>query len=435
MSNSLESIILYFTALTMQLVVAPIDVNKGKDEIKEILSLVNYNALVCNVPDIDFVSHKIDIGSLNAISLDDKNSDINDLDIFYKVDYDKLFLLTFTSGSTGTPKGVMHSFNNLVLSAMAFKSKFNFGKENIFYHNLPMAYMAGILNLVILPFISTSKIVLGERFSISSIMRFWDIPIKYSVNTFWFIPTIITLLLRLDRGQDGLNYASNSKIVGCVGTAPLNVKAKRSFEEKYNIPLYESYGLSETLFVATNYPEEQEPEGSVGELLDGVELDFREDGEIVINVPWMFLGYLNVQTDDCFEKGKFISGDFGIVSKNNLLTITGRKKDLIIRGGTNISPKRIEDFVNNKFDIFEESVILGMEDMSLGEKIVCFFVPRKGVFSEDKKKELSAEVITKLGKDYQIDEFVGLVDIPKNVNGKVDKFKLRELYKIDDNKN
>jgi long-chain acyl-CoA synthetase len=260
-------------------------------------------------------------------------------------------------------------------------------------------------------------------------MRFWDAPIKYSVNTFWFIPTIIALLLKLDRGTNGIEYAENREIIGCVGTAALNPQIKRLFQERYNILLYESYGLSETLFVTTNYPGDPVGENSVGSVLEDVDLAFSQDNEILIDVPWMFLGYLNVDAKEYFENGKFRSGDLGTIDKQGSLVITGRKKDLIIRGGTNISPKRIEDFIST-FNVFEEIAIVGSEDINLGEKIACFFVPKEDSFSEDTKKELNMAVIKELGSDYRIDEFVRMDAIPKTTSGKVDKQKLKNSMMV-----
>ena len=181
--NSIDLIVMYFVSLIMQLVVIPIDPTKNKHEIDEILSYVNYKVTICNTKTHNHIPKSIDITYFNLVLKNHTN--YNDLNIFTRLNYDSLFLITFTSGTSGSPKGVMHSFNNLILSAIAFNKKFNFNKKNTFYHNLPMSYMAGILNLLVLPFISESKIVLGKRFNVSDTLAFWDIPIKYNVNTFW----------------------------------------------------------------------------------------------------------------------------------------------------------------------------------------------------------------------------------------------------------
>lgn len=421
--NSIELVILYFTSILMNLRVVPIDPEKGVSDIKEIMSHVDYKTLIAN-EGFDFLQKKIHIKEL--IDVQCKSAKKEDLELFDSIDYDAIYLIAFTSGSTGIPKGVMHSFNNLIQSAISFNSKFTFGSQNIFYHNLPMTYMAGILNLLVLPIISKSKIVLGKRFNISNISEFWDIPIQYSANTFWLIPTIIELLLRLDRNPKGIQYAKSGKIIGCVGTAPLNPITKYEFEQKYSISLYESYGLSETLFVATNFPDSDEA-GTVGKTLDGVEINFLEDDEIVIKVPWMFLGYHNMKTDQLLKNDRFPSGDIGTRNESNYNIVTGRKKDLIIRGGINISPKKIEDYIRKHHSV--EVVILGVPDKFIGEKTVCFFVPNT-TFDQ---KQINKEILQEMGRNYHIDQFVEIAEIPKNLNGKVDKPKIRETYGLEIN--
>jgi len=424
--NCVDYLVFFFVSLMMKLTIVPIDPYKGNEEISEILSYVNPRYIISETKLSESNFQMLDINFFRKDLYRKENIDKNQLDVFESLDYDKTFLITFTSGSTGTPKGVMHSFNNLVKSAVSFNKKFNFNKENIFYHNLPMSYMAGILNLIILPLISECKIVLGERFEISKIATFWNIPIRYSVNTFWFIPTILELLLKLDRGTKGICYTKNNSIIGCVGTAPLSHRTKWEFEEKYGIKLYESYGLSETLLVSTNFPS-KDKSGTVGKILDDIELKFRDDNEVIINTPWMFLGYLNLENEDKFlEDGKYRTGDFGNIDEEGFLKITGRKKDLIIKGGINISPKRIEDFISN-FNLFEECVVLGIADQYLIEKTVCFFIPNQ-YYKEHMKKNLNRDISEKLGRDYHIDEFIALDDLPKNSNGKIDKSKIREIY-------
>ncbi len=354
-----------------------------------------------------------------------KSDDVSELENITKLNFDNLFIITFTSGSTGKPKGVMHSFNNFILSSISFRDRFSFNRDNVFYHNLPMSYIGGILNLIVLPFISESKIVVGERFNVSNITKFWQTPIKYSANTFWFIPTIISLLLKLDRGNDGIDYTEKNTIVGLVGTAPLNEQAKFDFQEKYGISLFESYGLSETFFIATNFPNNDRA-GSPGKLLDGVSLTFSPDEEILLDVPWMFFGYVGLDNKKYFQDKKYLSGDLGKID-DEFLYIIGRKKDLIIKGGTNLSPKKLEDFLN-KLDIFEECVIIGTEDSVLGEKIVCVFVSNEKNMNNELTKETNRKIIDRLGLDYQIDEFFKIEEIPRNINGKIDRPKIREIY-------
>ena len=148
--NSVELIALYFAALLLEITVVSIDPNRGIEEIKQ----------MCSVRECKFYFGKnLDINKkFEPISNLIKNKifnsvDKNALDIFVGLNYNSLFTITFTSGSTGIPKGVMHSFNNFVKSSLLFKNRFEFSKNDIFYHNLPLSYIGGLLNLLILPFV------------------------------------------------------------------------------------------------------------------------------------------------------------------------------------------------------------------------------------------------------------------------------------------
>ncbi len=408
MDNSLELLTLYFASLAAGLKVVPIDPQKGENDIKDILAQLPNKKIV---KQSDGIFKKI-----SSVPVEKKSAEI-----FAGVDYNASYLISFTSGSTGRPKGVMHSFGNLTLSALAFNKRFNFGAGNIFYHNLPMTYMAGILNLIFLPFLAGSKIIIGTRFGVDKMARFWELPIKYRANTFWFAPTFLSLLLQLDRDKLGLAKIRRSKILGCVGMAPLNAKLKNDFEKKYKISLYESYGLSETLFVSSSY-QDSNLAGSVGKPLAGVKIKFEKDGELTIRTPWNFQGYLGGKAAE-----SFFSGDLGKSDEDGNIFITGRKKDLIIRGGLNISPRRIEDFlVAEKF--CRECAVLGLPDPNLGEKTTCFLVSDKLLSKNYMQQHINAQIVKKLGRSCQVDEFIVLAQLPKNINGKIDKIKIREIY-------
>lgn len=424
-SNSLELIILYFSSLFLGLKIIPIDVEKGINEIQEILSFSNFDLLILEKIQIESAKPTLSINEFKMISTD--LVDISKIVSIKKIDYDAIYLITFTSGSTGTPKGVMHSFRNLFESSNSLNEIYNFSKNNIFYHNLPMSYMAGILNLIVLPLICECKIVIGTRFSISNISNFWEIPIKYSANTFWFIPTILELLLKLDRTDEGTKYSKNKKLLGLVCTAPLNSKTKTQFEEKYFIPLYENYGLSEMLFVSANSKDFQK-NNSVGKLLKNVELILDQEKEIMIKVPWMFKNYFNTDSTNFFKNDFYLTGDLGKLDSENFLFIIGRSKDIIIKGGFNISPKKIE-YLLHDFKFIDDAAIIGTKDEILGEKIVCFIVSNIN-FQENEKKLINFEITKKLGISYRIDIFFVLDKIPRTTSGKIDKPKIREKFNL-----
>jgi acyl-CoA synthetase (AMP-forming)/AMP-acid ligase II len=104
----------------------------------------------------------------------------------------------------------------------------------------------------------------------------------------------------------------------------------------------------------------------------------------------------------------------------------GRKKDLIIKGGMNISPKRIEDFIIG-LKIFDEVAILGIEEYYMGEKIVCFYLSEEPNLN-DKIKSTNNQIVQKLGLYFKIDEFVKLKTLPKTPSGKINKPALKAKY-------
>ena len=134
----------------------------------------------------------------------------------------------------------------------------------------------------------------------------------------------------------------------------------------------------------------------------------------------MFLGYVGLDNNQFFDnKGRYFSGDLGILDTDGFLQITGRKKDLIIKGGFNISPKKIEDFIMD-LGVLEQVVVLGFDDLYMGEKIVCFFITKKINYNDD-LKAINKQIITRLGQDYKVDEFKKLDSIPRTTSGKVNK--------------
>ena len=426
LENSVDLVTLFFSSLLIGNTIIPIDPRKGKTEREEILNQFSKKKIISSK------NNSVHDSFIEIDKLKDQfhKSSIKDLEIFDHVDFEKNFLITFTSGTSGTQKGVIHSFRNLIQSALSFNQKFDFGKSNRFLHNFSMTYMAGILNLIVLPLVSKSQIILAEQTTGVNIANFWNTVKKFSANTFWLNPTMLELMLILDRSDEGKKYVKNEKITICVATAPLNASTKKRFEQKYDVKTFESYGLSETLFISTNFPYNDKL-SSVGKILENVKLKFSEN-EILVNLPWKFLGYHNLVTEEFFDESYFLTGDLGSIDENGFLSLIGRKKEIIIKGGINISPRKIEDFIK-ELKILDEVVILGFPSKLLGEKIVCV-----GLISKNDldflKKSINRQILEKLGRDYCVDEFVSLDKIPKNLNGKIDKIKIQRILeeKIND---
>ena len=417
-ANNYRLLCLYWSALILGANIVPLDSLKGKQEIQDMADMVA----------ADIVISDVSLEWSESLSLDDIDRMADGIDVldfpgYEKLDFDVDYLTIFTSGSTGVAKGVVHSFRNLFLSAVAFGEKFDFSAENVFFHNFPMSFMAGVLNTFIKPLVWGSQIVVGERQAVTSAFSFWDTVIKYSVNTFWFNPTFAHLLLQLDRGTTGIDYCRGCKITACIGTAHLDVKVKHSFEEKYGFELFESFGLSETLFISTNTPKVERVSGSVGVPLSGINLQFSEDGEIILNTPWTLKRYWGGEK---LNDKSFLSGDMGELDNNGNLFITGRKKDLIIKGGINVSPKKIEKYISEQFSPDGLLLVIGLPDPVMGEKTALFYQDEN--LGSEQQKAINLALQRDLGKDYIVDRFIFLKTFPVNNNGKTDKLKMRKDF-------
>jgi long-chain acyl-CoA synthetase len=382
-----------------------IDPTRGDADIDAMLETANVDRLLTNADDL--------LDRDVAVSLTDfdptqtgKESALSAVD---EINMEKPFLTTFTSGTTGTPKGVVHSLGNLLHTSKRFGERFDFDSADTFYHALPMAYMAGILNGLLLPMVHGSTVVIGPRAHVTNAGKHLDLAADAGVNVFWFTPTILSLLSRMAPGP----YEGPADAIGCVATEPLPGDLRQEFEREYEIPLYETYGLSETLFLTTEHPDHPSREG-VGPFLEDVEYRFGDDGELLVNVPWALKGYLGEETP--LDEGWFATGDLARV-KNETVVISGRKKDVIVRGGVNISPERVEQSLHES-GLVEDVAIIGRDAPTVGEEIVCAFVPEEDF---DETSELREYVVDTLGSDYRIDEFVSFRSLPRDDEGELDR--------------
>jgi long-chain acyl-CoA synthetase len=404
--NSAIPVTVYLSALLSGRLVYAIDPSRGDQDIAEMLAIADGEHLLTD--DSSLLNHE-DAVELRPVPPRDtsKSEALNRLS---EAEMDDQFLVTFTSGTTGTPKGVLHSFENLVQASLRFGERFGFSTDNTFYHTLPMGYMAGILNALVLPLCHGSKIVVGRRTSAATAAQFFEPAMESGVNVFWLTPTILRMLLQLCSGP----YDDADSAVGCVATEPLATELQEEFEAEFEIDLYETYGLSETLFITTEYPGDGGDQTGVGPTLSNVDLQVETDGELLVDAPWLFLDYVN--RDGAIKQGHtYQTGDIGEVC-DGTVHITGRKKDLIVRNGINISPTRIEEVLSALSSVSGVAVF-GRETDDVGEQVVAVV---EADAESVRKRTLEQEIVDELGTDHRPDDIVLVEELPRTEDDSVD---------------
>ncbi len=350
---------------------------------------------------------------------------------FAAADDDDVFLTMFTSGSSGTPKGIHLCYRGLVGNGLAFAARLGLGRASRFYNILAMTYLGGLYNLLLIPILAEGSLVLDGVFGPGNMYSFWERVRAHAVNTLWFSPTILSMLLSLDDGED-LSFLRTQIQHGLCGMAPLPVDLKKRFEQKFGFPLYENYGLSETTFLTTSFPGLPAKPGSVGTPLDGVQvqvvapdlqpLDVGQEGQIVARTPYLMKGYDETGSASALPTGAFLTGDVGHLDAAGELVITGRVKDIIIRGGVNISPRTIEDVIY-RLDGVQEAAVVGTPHPVYGEEVALVVRLRGAVTEADVRQHCEANIA-----HFQRPKHILLVEeLPKGATGKIQKSAVRQL--------
>jgi acyl-coenzyme A synthetase/AMP-(fatty) acid ligase len=448
--NCRELAVLYFACLYAGATIVPINPNLSASDVRFILlscdpRLVVASASLCKRvaaaggapimlataqdPVADPHTSAIDLAALTPLApfhpLESANA--NDL-----------FVIVYTSGTTAKPKGLAHRIGGMFRNARAFAEQQGIGHDSRFYLTLSMAYMGGFYNLLILPFLHGASVVIDHVFDARSSLSFWDRASRHQANTLWLAPTVMSILLKMDRGHLGEEFCRKSVRRSFVGFAPLPLKVKADFEARYGVWMIENYGLSETLFVAARSNESASGTGYVGEVLPGIELRVvgedgspllpGADGEIQVLTPDLMAGYLNEtgQLKKVNAAEWFPTGDFGRLDRTGALFVTGRKKDIIIRGGVNVSPVAIEETLLRGKGIVDAAVVSIPHEL-YGEDIVAVLKLEPGVEMETILDSVMEHARQELAVHQQPARYIAIDDFPRTANGKVQKSQLREL--------
>ncbi len=343
-------------------------------------------------------------------------------------------LLMYTSGTTGVPKGVVHTHASLLAGGWTTAVAHELKPSDRALCVLPLYHINGLCVTVIAPLVSGGSSVICPKFSNSA---FWDHCEKYKVTWFSVVPTIISHLLH--GNTDPSDAARANLRFGRSASAPLAADTQSSFETRFGLPIVETMGLTETAaqILSNPLPPGVRKIGSPGIAFgnevtiltpEGVKQDANETGEIAIRGPNVMLEYLdndeatqNTKTSD----GWLLTGDLGYMDDDGYVFVSGRLKELIIKGGENISPREIDDSLYAHPDVVEAGAFAIACD-TYGQRVEA------AVKLADNSQASEADLLelcrSKLGKFKSPDRIHFLAELPKGPSGKIQRLKLLDLF-------
>lgn len=349
--------------------------------------------------------------------------------------HETAFIL-YTSGTTGRAKGVRLTVHGMLwVTAACWAPIAGLAASDTLLSPLPL-FHSYALNLSVLTVLATGATAhIMERFSTAEALRL----LKSREFTFFpGVPTMFHYLLQAARGDDHLKLPDLRLCVsaGAIMPATLN----REFEEKFGVQLLDGYGITETSTMVTmNWPAGGRVLGSCGIPLPGLavrivdlngnDVDANAEGELIVRGPNVMPGYHNKpdETRSALRAGWYHTGDLAKSDLNGFITITGRLKELIIRGGQNIAPAEIEEAAST-FPAVLDCAVVGIAHEHLGEVPALFVVSRQGQHLEI--EDLLAHCRARLSA-YKIPQVVQTIaEIPRTGSGKIIRYKLRELITL-----
>jgi acyl-coenzyme A synthetase/AMP-(fatty) acid ligase len=340
-------------------------------------------------------------------------------------------VILFTSGTSARPKGVVLDFREHLANIDAAADGFGISSADRLYDFRSFNWASAQLLGALVPVNRCATLVMAEKFSAS---RFFAHVRDHRVTVAAGNPTTINILLNTDSASHRDNLPALRFVTS--SSAPLTIEEWRRFEDRFGIPVAQGYGSSETGWIAA-IPGEKRRHGTVGRpfachdlaIVDagGRRLPPGEIGEVEIGG---FAGhaYRYLADDGSVQvncRTRIRTGDLGLLDQDGFLCLTGREKELIIRGGVNISPVEIDSFLMQRPELIEVATV-GVPDAVYGEEVVSYVVARPGANVDT--GELLRYCSDGLPAFKAPKRIVVSASLPKTERGKLDRKALRDRW-------
>ena len=385
-----------------------------------------------NKVDRDIKLIEIDIDSKTIFPEDHDLSDIPLPDVTEEDDA----LLLYTSGTTGLPKGVILSHKNVVAGAQYTAMAHDLTPEDRALCSLPLYHINGEVVTAVTPLVSGGSVVMPHKFRTSD---FWELISEYGCTWFSVVPTIISYLTSAT-DIEGRNLKLDQLRFGRSASSALPPSLHKEFEKKFKVSIVETMGLTETAAPVFSNPMDPSrrkygsPGVAVGnktKIIDaaGKELPRGTKGEIMIHGDNVMKEYYKApdKTAEALEPdGWFHTGDIGYLDQDGFVFVTGRIKELIIKGGENIAPREIDESLYKHPAVLDAAAV-GIPDNTYGEEIMACVTVKPGVSVTE--EELLNHCLEHLGK-FKTPKVIKIMEeLPTGPSGKIQRLKLPELVK------
>ena len=344
-------------------------------------------------------------------------------------------LLMYTSGTTGKPKGVVHTNSSLLAGGWTSAIAHDLTSKDRGFCVLPIYHINGLCVTVMGILVSGGSLAMVSKFSAS---RFWDQVEAGGATWFSVVPTIVSHLLH---GSAEPTETCRSQLrFGRSASSALAVETQSAFEKRFGVPIIETMGLTETAaqILSNPLPPSVRKIGSPGiafgcivmiQNSEGEEVPHGVEGEIVVQGPNVLLEYLKnpEATSATFRDGWLRTGDLARMDEDGYVYVTGRLKELIIKGGENIAPREIDEALYSHPDVIEAAAFARPCD-SYGERVEAAVRLREG-------SRVSADTLIKLcngrlGSFKSPDAIHFMAELPKGPSGKIQRMKLADVLPV-----